>query len=155
MSKTEAKQRQRKRQRPLAAPKELREPAIPPGPRTKKLRGGRLPATFEPRLLDSVDGRFTVVKILKERTARLQAETGADSFARQVLCERAIFMLSLIETREVNAIEKGQLDVGSYVQAVNALQGLLKTLGLDVKAREASLAEYVAQKDAAKEAGSQ
>ncbi|NIA07352.1 MAG: hypothetical protein GWP14_06915 [Actinobacteria bacterium] len=129
------------------APSSMREPEPKRGPRTKKVPGGKLPVVWEPRTLESADGRFGVIKTLKAKVETLKADVGADSFQKALLCERAGFLIALLETQEVNAIEKGQLDAGSYIQSTNCLIGLLRHLGLKRVCRVSSLSSYIEQKD--------
>jgi len=99
-------------------------------------------------VLESADGRHTVIKVLKAKVERLKADTGATSFQQIILCERCGFLLAILETTEVNAIEGRGLDTGSYVQAINALSGLLSKLGLRKATKRADLATYLESKEA-------
>jgi len=128
------------------APPCLRETPPQKGPRTRKHPKGTLPSVWTPKSIESADGRFGAIKLLKEKVEQLQADCGADSFQKRVLCERAGFIISLLETQEVTAIETGKLDAGSYVQTCNALIGLLKALGIERVSRKATLNEYLETK---------
>jgi hypothetical protein len=76
----------------------------------------------------------------------LKEDSGADSIQKRILCERAGFLMILLETQEVNALEKGQIEIGPYVQGINALVGLLRHLGLKRVTKSASLSQYIEQK---------
>ena len=100
---------------------------------TKHDNGDTIPGRFEPRFWESADGRCAVIKELRRRYAERIADTGADSFQKRLLCQRAIFLAVQIETMEITAAETGAFEAGVYTQAVNALSGLLSKLGLDKK----------------------
>lgn len=103
-----------------------------------------LPARFKPQFLDNLDGRPHVVRTLRNRLQQLKDDCGCDSYQKSILAERCVFLTTKLETMECQAIEKGIIDFGSYVQAVNCLIGLLKSLGLQRKAKEVeSLQSYV------------
>ena len=103
-----------------------------------------LPARFEPKFLESVDGRQTVIKEIKKRLERLKQDCGCDSFQKEILCERAVFLSTLLQTQEIAGYESKPLDQGSYVQTCNGLLGILKALGLNkAAAKIGGLREYV------------
>jgi hypothetical protein len=133
--------------KPAKAPASICEPEAPRGTRTKKVPGGKLPAVWTPRTLEEADGRFGVIKTLKANVERLRIDSGADSYQKELLCDRAGFLIALLETQEVNAIERGHLDAGSYVQAINALVGILRHLGLKRVTKRASLSQYIEQRE--------
>lgn len=89
---------------------------------------------FVPRFLDDLDKRTAVARLIKQRYETLLQHTGTDSFQRELLCKRAIFISLQLETMEVEATQTGKFDRGPYVQMVNSLVGLLRTLGLENKA---------------------
>ena len=106
-----------------------------------------VPATFQPQFIDRLDHRNAMVRALEARKKQLMSDTGADSYQKRLLVERAIFLSIILETSEATALETGEFDVGKYVQGCNALLGLLKHLGLERHQRQAelSLAEYTAK----------
>lgn len=115
------------------------------GKRRKSALDLTLPGTFTPRFLESADNRLACVREIKARITRLQEQTGADSYQKEILCQHAIFLCIILETMQTQALEgTEELDIGKYTQGVNAIQGILKTLGLDNQAlREvANLSEY-------------
>ncbi len=110
----------------------------------RKKHGATLPARFEPGFLDKADGRCQIVKTIKHRLERLKADCNADSFQKQILCERAVFLATLLQTQELAAYEGEELNLGSYVQAINSLLGVLKALGLTKQISQIiDLKEYV------------
>jgi hypothetical protein len=128
------------------APEYLCENESPRGNRTEKIPKGSLPQVWEPKALSNADGRWTVIKVLKEKIERLKNDVGCDSFQKEMLCERAGFLTAILETMETNAIEKGQLDAGCYTQSLNALVGILRQLGMKKITKKCSLNEYVKTK---------
>lgn len=107
-----------------------------------------VPAVFRPRFWEDSDQRCAVVRLIRRRYELLKEHAGGnESFQRDLLCQRLAFVSIILETKEVTAAEGGDLDLGSYVQAVNALVGLLKTLGLDKRMKTVSdLKSYLAEK---------
>lgn len=101
--------------------------------RTKDARKEiKLPAKFQPRFwVRDTDGRCAAVKEIRERVETLKQDTQADSYQKQLICERAVFVALKLETMEIEATESGQFDMGVYTQAVNCLMGCLKALGLE------------------------
>ena len=65
----------------------------------------------------------------------LKQDIQADSYQKDLLCQRAIFISVQLETMELLAAEKGNFNAGVYTQMVNALLGLLKSLGLERRAK--------------------
>lgn len=101
--------------------------------------------TFKPKFWDEADGRYGVVREIRKRYEALKQDTNANSFQKDLICQRATFIAIQLETMESNAIDSGQLEVGVYTQCVNALVGLLKSLGLEKQMKEAivDLKSYV------------
>lgn len=117
----------------------------------KGLRGRQtvtIPAQFKPRFWDDSDRRCAVVKTIRQRYQKLKEHCGGDeSIQRDLLCQRVAFISIILETQEVQAAEGGDLDLGVYTQASNALTGLLKTLGLEKRMKSVTdLREYLDQK---------
>ena len=126
-----------------------REETTKPSKRGNKIAA--LPARFEPRFWEESDQRIARVKLTRRRYQLLKEHgNGEGSFQRDLLCQRAAFISIILETQEVNALEGGAFDVGSYVQGANALHGLLKTLGLERHMkRVGDLKTYLEERDAA------
>lgn len=85
---------------------------------------------FVPRLWLNADRRLAIVRRIKAQVDLLQQHANADSFQKQLLCQRAVFLALQLETAEREALETGKLDMGVYTQGCNALSGLLTKLGL-------------------------
>lgn len=108
-----------------------------------------MPGRFNPRFWEDSDSRIGVVKLIRRRVELLKAHAGGNESAqRDLLCQRCAFVSLILETKEVEAAEGKGLDLGSYVQGVNCLQGLLRTLGLDKRVKSAGgLQEYLKDKE--------
>ncbi len=98
---------------------------------------------FRPRFWEDADGRCAAVKEIKRRLDRLREDAGADSYQKEMLCERAVFMALRLETMETEATEGRAFEAGSYGQAVNTFLGLLKALGLERKVKAVGLKAYI------------
>lgn len=110
-------------------------------PRSKRsrLKGkqpARLPQKFTPQLLAHADGRYAVVKLLRRRLERLKKECGADSYQKELLCERAVFIALQLETLEAQASEGTPIEITVYTQMFNSLSGALSKLGLERNIKE-------------------
>ena len=119
------------------------------GPRTKLIPEGKLPVCWSPRFLEQADGRFGLVKAVRERVERLKQDSGAASIQQELICSRVGFISLLLETQETRALEDGKLpeSMGTYLQAVNCLVGLLRVLGMEKHARDVGdLKSYLAEK---------
>lgn len=108
---------------------------------------------FTPRFIETGDQRSSIIKELRNRYEQLKVDAGVDSYQKDIICRRAIFIAVYLETQEVLAAETGQMDFGSYAAGVNALSGLLTKLGLEKHAKKAkqSLSEYVSNRYAVAE----
>ena len=112
----------------------------------KPLKTKNLPARFTPQFWKEADCRLAVVKEIRRRVDRLKRDVASDSYQKDILCERAIFIACQLETQERIAIERGTFDPGRYTQMVNAMVGLLRSLGLERRARRIEdLQSYVAK----------
>jgi hypothetical protein len=107
-----------------------------------------LPTRFVPKFWSDADRRVALVREIESRVERMKADSGSESYAKEILCERAIFILSLLETQERDAFEGVKaLDIGSYIQSCNGLLGILKSLGLERKAKKiGNLAKYIEER---------
>lgn len=115
--------------------------------RTKEVS---LPEKFVPQFWDAVDGRFGVVKEIRRRYEVLKQDAAAESYQKDLLCQRAIFLGVQLETLEAVAVAEGKFDAGIYTQMVNALSGLLSKLGLERQIPKAkNLKAYMKERDSA------
>jgi hypothetical protein len=102
-----------------------------------------IPATFVPDFWSEQDHRTHAVQEIRRRFKLLLADSGADSFQKEIIAQRAVFLSLRLETQEVEYARTGEIDTGVYTQQVNSLLGLLKALGLDKKARKVGLRQYL------------
>jgi hypothetical protein len=115
--------------------------------RVRERKPVTLPVRFQPKFLHDADGRSHAIRELRERLERLKTDAAVDSYQKEILCERAVFLVAILETAETNATTKGALDSGSYTQSLNCLIGLLKSLGLNKRTKQvANLTDYVKSK---------
>lgn len=106
-----------------------------------------LPVRFQPRFLDDTDGRCSAIRELRERLEKLKTDAAIDSYQKLLLAERAVFLTCKLETQESEAVKTGQFDGGAYVQGLNCLLGLLKSLGLNKRTKQVTnLRDYVQKK---------
>ena len=115
-------------------------------PKTRKLSrrvASAIPDVFSPEFWSDQDSRLHVARTIKRMVARLMDDAGADSYQKELLSQRAVFLALQLETAEIEAARSGNFDPGQYTQGVNALLGLLKALGLEKKARKVGLKDYL------------
>lgn len=107
-----------------------------------------LPNEYSQDWLERLDGRTSLARAVRSRFADLTTDLGGDlSYQRRSLAKRAVWMEATIEQMEAALARGEDVDLGRMTQAVNSLQGLLKTLGLDRVARDVpSLSDYLAQR---------
>jgi len=104
---------------------------------------------YNPRFLEELDRRSMVAKQLKERLRLLMTDLGGWrdlSYQEQSLCQRAVHLERLIETKEL-ALAAGQaIDENKYTNAICALSGLLSKLGMKKRVKVLSLHDYLQAK---------
>ncbi|HJX18737.1 MAG TPA: hypothetical protein VJ437_11155 [Acidiferrobacterales bacterium] len=91
------------------------------------------PDRFEPGFIATTDMRFALPKLLRERLRALVADLGgADSLSYQErsLAERLIHLEWQIGEWEAAARDGKPVDQARYLHAVNALNGLVRSLGM-------------------------
>jgi hypothetical protein len=120
-----------------------RTPSMP----AAKSDGRLIPSKFTPRFWRDSDQNAASSRMIERRYQLLKEHTGADSYQRDLLCQRVAFISVILETIEVGAAEGEGLDLGVYVQACNSLTGLLKTLGLDKQVKNVTdLKDYLKER---------
>lgn len=113
--------------------------------KTRRKPEATVPARFQPKFWEDADSRLGIVRRIRDRFEALKEQTGADSLQKEILCQRAVFLLTRLETVERRAIEEGEFaEVGTYVQSINTLISLLKILGLESsKKKVVNLRQYI------------
>jgi hypothetical protein len=109
-----------------------------------------IPDRYAPGYLDRLDGRTAIAADMRARWQELTDDLGgADrlSYAQKSLVERALWLEHWLAAQE-QTLAAGQheaFDAGRWTQACNALQGILKTLGIERRARDVTpdLASYI------------
>ncbi len=124
--------------------------ADPPSDTVKRgrKRGAAIPARFKPRFWADADRRCGEVKRIEQLVERLRADSGAASAMKDLLVQRTAFLAVVLETAERRAVEDGVFDAGGHVQAVNALIGCLRMLGLERRVAARGLKTYLAERGA-------
>lgn len=111
---------------------------------------GALPDSYTHDWLERLDGRTRLAQAVRARYDALTQDLGGHaslSYQRKSLAKRALWQEAVIEQME-SALSRGDdVDLGRMTQAVNSLQGLYKTLGLDRVQREVSLSDYLAKRE--------
>ena len=111
-----------------------------------------LPPNYSADWIEKLDGRTSLARAVSDRLAHLESDLGghdALSYQQRSLAKRVIWMEAVIEQQEAAIARGEEVDQGKLTQAVNSLIGLLKTLGLERKAKEVpDLASYLKQREA-------
>jgi len=142
-----------KRTKPRLAPAPPKRPRGRPRFNPDRLQqqpkeGPTLPRRWTPKFLQDADTRFANIRAVRARIQALEADTAADSVQKKLLCQHAGFLSTWLETQEVVALERGTFDSGGFVQAMNSLLGLLRSLGLERKVARIGLKDYLRNKGA-------
>lgn len=100
-----------------------------------------LPPKFKAGFLTAMDGRTDLARALRTNYEAIVADVGGREdvgHVKSALVERFVWLEAILQTLE-HEMATGKLDkgeaLGRWVQAVNALSGLAKVLGVDRKAR--------------------
>lgn len=113
----------------------------------------RLPAKYREGFLKDFDQRTEVFRMLNDAYVEILADLGGIetlSHIRAALVERFVFLEFAMRNFEKRIAENpkktGKL-LGRWVQSINSLSGLAKTLGLERRVKKvASLQAYVNEK---------
>jgi len=117
----------------------------------------KLPERYSKGFLDKLDGRVEIARQLKAGYLEVTNDLGgADTLShmKRSLCERFVFLeavlrgieLRMAEQGKENKAEAGQL-LSRWIQGLNSLTGLARTLGLERRARKLDdLQGYIARK---------
>ncbi|TIL43415.1 hypothetical protein [Mesorhizobium sp.] len=100
-------------------------------------------------LLPGVDGRSVAMRRYKEILGQLVRDMGGDpSEAKSIIAKRSATLAVWCEQVEANLANGGNIDIGEFTTATNALRRLLTDIGLERKARDITptLSQYLAQK---------
>ena len=87
--------------------------------------------------LDGVDGRSVLARRYRDILSELISDLGGDpSAAQSAIARRAATLCVWCETAEANMAAGGDIDIGEFGTAANALRRLLVDLGLERRARD-------------------
>jgi len=110
------------------------------GRKNKNTKPQDLPAKFKAGFLSALDQRTDLAKTLRRNFREILNDIGgADDVAhvKRALIERFVWLEAILQTIEhqmaVGEIDKAEA-LGRWIQAVNSLVGLAKSLGLDRRA---------------------
>jgi hypothetical protein len=85
---------------------------------------------FSLRQITEADSRYAVVKTMRQRLEQLKEDAGVDTVSKEWLAARAVFLVSYLESQEVNALEGKEINWQRYIQATKALSDVLNKLGI-------------------------
>ena len=115
-------------------------------------KSAELPPRYSSDWLARIDGRTKLAQAARMRLDDLHANLGgrdALSYQERSLCKRIVWLEAQIEQREAALARGEEIDEGRHTQSVNALVGLLKTIGLQRRQRDVpTLSEYLANREA-------
>jgi len=111
-------------------------------------KGAKIPTEYRSGWLDDLDGRTAIAGQMRDRFAALVADAGGPentSYVLRSLMERALWLeLTIAQTER--AIAEGAIadvDLGAWVQSLNALSGLYSKIGIKRESkRVAGLHDY-------------
>jgi hypothetical protein len=117
---------------------------------SQTLKYRELPAKYELNLLQKVDRRSEVYKKLKRSYNAIVDDLGGKdelAHAKLMLVERLVFLEAVLETLEHQITTEPKASpkmLSRWIQGLNSLQGLAKTIGIERKPRKAGdLRAYV------------
>ena len=124
---------------------------------TTKRKRKKLPARYKVGFLQRLDGRCELTKVLSSAFDEVTADAGGvENLSHTKLCliERFVFLEYVLRQWEnritLNPKKSGKL-LSRWVQGLNSLTGLARTIGLERRARKIeSLESYVLEKSNAK-----
>ena len=115
-----------------------------------KPRGRSRVSNGNTTFLDDVDGRSVLARRYRDILGDLIRDLGGDpSAAQQAIARRASALCVWCEQAEATLAAGGQIDIGEFGTAANAMRRLLADLGLERRARDVtpSLASYLEAKN--------
>jgi hypothetical protein len=110
--------------------------------RNRSTKPQSLPVKFKPGFLSTLDGRTDLAKALRSNYDAVLADVGGREevgHVKNALLERFVYLEAILQTIEAEMVS-GQTPaaeaLGRWIQAVNSLTGLAKTLGIERKTRQ-------------------
>lgn len=104
-----------------------------------------LPRSYRNFDLPALDGRTRAAIAHKTRVAELCSQLGGEDLSpvERALIDRFAFLSLHAETAEAAFLSGEKFDLQKYLNAVNSLNGLAKTLGLKRRPKQVSLNEVL------------
>lgn len=112
----------------------------------------KIPSKYQPGWLMNLDGRTAICQELRRRYHHVVSDLGGAeslSYAKSSLVERLLWLEHWLQTQEQKMAEGAEIDSGRYSAAVNSLKGIIAVLGVDRKARDITLGDYIKEQGAA------
>lgn len=118
------------------------KPLYKKDPESMPVKFPRPPKRFETNFLQKLDSRTRSWKILNASFTEVCADLGGQeglSHIQQTLCERYVFLEFFLKTMEARIAAQPKNSaklISRWIQALNSLLGLSKTLGLERRTRQ-------------------
>jgi hypothetical protein len=115
-------------------------------PKGKGTKPRQVAKRFRPSFLSDLDGRYPVVRGLKQRLACYLSDLGGPanlSTMEATVVKRIVHLEHLVEQKESAIIRGTATDITEYIASVNCLSGLLNRIGLKRRSKQISLRDYL------------
>lgn len=115
-------------------------------PKGKGTKPRQVAKRFRPSFLSDLDGRYPVVRGLKQRFACYLSDLGGAaslSTMEQTIVKRIVHLEHLVEQKESALIAGAGTNINEYLASINTLSGLLSRIGLKRRAKMLSLKDYL------------
>lgn len=114
----------------------------------------KLPKSFQPGFLARLDNRLEVAQVLHAAFEEVTDDMGGMvnlSHAQKILAERFVFLEHFLRQLEVKIMmdpKEHKQEIGRWIQAINSLSGLAKTIGIERKIRKVKdIESYVKERE--------
>ena len=104
----------------------------------KSAKPSTLPRKYRPGFLGELDRRTRLPKALRADIVALVADLGGLeelSYQQRAIVEEVVWVRARLNQLKSQAIATGKFDDRGYVPLINSLIGLLRTLGIERKAK--------------------
>jgi hypothetical protein len=100
------------------------------------------------KTLDDLDGRTNSARRARQLVADIESDLGGDLTAsKRELVTRAAVLGAYLQSCEVAWLGGEAVDTAAWFSAIDRQRRLLEVLGLERKARDVSLTDYLARKE--------
>ncbi|MBA4411588.1 MAG: hypothetical protein C0397_19495 [Odoribacter sp.] len=145
--------RKRPKQITFDAGEDWQKPIYEEVPETKPVKFQKPPKRYEQNFLARLDGRTENYKTLVSAYNNVMSDLGGEdnlSHVQHSLVERFVFLefvMKHLEKRIVQNPKKREVILSRWIQGLNSLSGLARTIGLERRAKKIqSLQTYVREK---------